>query len=882
MDDLWVSGTWMPESVCPGPDPTNGTDTRMRSSAHPLPWCGQIVLAWALVVPALIAAPTRLAPYAPDEQTLHLWHLDEKAPPFVDSAPGGLDLQGLLNDARAGQPSLPGLGSSISFHHDAGGERGTMRLHGAILLAAPALAEGPQDNAPSDFRFAGTDGAFTYEVLARFDVAPPEAGPLPQCLISMDGESANRVFNFRIEPAGLLAFIPLATAAGGGALAAIPTTGEHAVNTTDWFHIAVTYDGREGTPNNLKLYWTRLDVPRAEAHLIGSGTLWADLPPETADFAIGNEARNQSKTLPGNAEAEPFPGCLDEVRLSAVARAPDDFVFVDPARRPQGGHAAAPLEQPPQVSLSKVWVDQQPVALPAAGHPLVLPPGPHRVDIDFGVAPQTGNRTMRLYYRLRGIDERWNESRSGMFLSCEVLDAQSVPVSTALFPASGASQGWQTSLEDSTFVRRRELLHAPPQGRALRFTFSSGVDDTTGTFAIDDLNVLRYGPDGLPLPVWVDPGFDKGNRLDRPEGTPQGWQRGGSSPMVARVGGSPKNPALALVDGDQSASGAWTGLQSLGEPDPDGQNLLLEWKEAYNVIGGTTHRAIFPKLPPGEYTFEAIAGTMGGTPGGSHLELPFRIPAPFWGRPWFWAVAAACVIGSLAMGMLAFFRQQAARRLEGLRLQNALAQDRARIARDMHDDLGTRITLLTMNATLAQDDLDKSPGHARQHLGRIAGSARDLVAAMDDLVWAVDPANDTLDHLADHLAGLAEDVFQGSPVRCRVAIPHVLPERTVTSDLRHHLSLAVKEALHNILKHAGPCEASLTLSIDGDRIEVVVADTGRGFDSSVPTAGHGRGNLPHRMEALGGTCVVESAPGHGTRVVLRCPLSPVSMEKKSP
>ena len=847
-------------------------------------WLRLAALGWA-VAPVLCAAPPSLAPCTPDEWTLHLWHLDEAAAPFADRAANGTDLLGLLNNAEAGMPSLPGLGSSVSFHHDAGGVRGTSSLRGGILLAAAALADGNADNAPPGFRCTGEDGAFTIEAVVRFDVLPAQAGTIALGLVSMDGEGANRVFNFRVETSGFLAFIPLGVSvAGGGALAAIPTTGAHAINTTDWFHVATTYNGSEGTPNNLGLYWTRLDVPRTEAHLIGRGTLLADLRNQVADFAIGNEARDQSRTIPGNAEAEPFPGRIDEVRISSVARHPTDYGFVPPEQRRRPGQFddKPPSKRILELELAGVLVDGEPVALPSGGRTLTLPPGAHRLDIDFGIKPQDTREPVKLRCRLRGVDDRWIESGRGMVLACEVLDAGGQAVSTAQFPALGASWGWQTGLHDSTLTPRSEPFHVPAGGRSVRFQLRSGTDDTTGTLAIDGFDLALPSKAGGGASPWPGPPFGRRERTTDPARLPPGWVRSGSSPMIARAADSASGPVLALVDGDQSASGVWTSVVDLPALPPDGVTTLLQWNEAYNVIGGASHRATFLRVPPGEYAFEAIATGTGEQPTGAHLALPLVVRAPFWSRPWLRAAAAACVIGSLAIGVLAFYRQRGARRLEGLRLQNALALDRARIARDMHDDLGTRITLLTMDATLAQGDLDGSPEHARRHLGRIAGSARDLVAAMDDLVWAVDPANDTLDHLADHLARLAEDMFQGSPVRCRVEIPHVLPARTVTSDLRHHLSLAVKEALHNILQHAGPCEASLTLAINGDWIEVVAADSGRGFDHSVPSTGHGRGNLPHRMEALGGTCGLEGTPGRGTRVVLRCPLSPVSMGTKPP
>lgn len=830
----------------------------------------RVIAATALVAAVTILTPrAAILPNEPDAHTLHLWHLDETQAPFRDRAEGGMDLQGLLNGAKAGETGLAGLGSCLSFHHDVGGWRGSSGFQGAILLAMPALADGPADNVPNDFRFAGPDGAFTYEALVRFDVLPADAGMVGMSLISMEGDSSShRVFNFRIESAGFLAFLPLAAA--GGAMAAIPLTGPHAVNTTDWFHLAVAYDGNEGAANNLTLYWTRLDDTHPSAHLLGRGTMAADLGPEGADFAIGNEARAQYN----NAEAEPFRGVIDEVRISSVARDPSDFLFVAPELRKRPGTVSGPagVEKPSGLELSGMVLDGKTVALPPPGEALSLPPGLHTLSFDFGIPPQNSHDPVTLRCRLKGLDERWDESGRGMSMSCEVLDEKAAVVSLVQFPVLGASRGWQTSCEDSALQPRSEPLQVPETGRSIRITLASGADDTTGVLVIDDLNLIMKSGSGEGISLWENSGFDEGSRMDTPAGLPKGWVREGSAPTIARIVTTAAGPSLALVDGDQVASGVWTATCKLPRIAKGGTTMLLKWSEMFNVIGGSLHRATFMNVPPGNYAFEAIAASTHDVRGASHVSLPFTVRSPITDRPWFWALVAALVVGSLAVGLVAQLRQQAARRLHRMGLQNALAHDRARIARDLHDDLGTRVTLLTMNVSLAQRDLEQSPEEARRHLGNLSAAARELVTAMDGMVWAVDPANDTLDHLGEQLARLAQEIFRDSPVRCLVQIPHVLPERTLRSDFRNHLALAVKEAFHNILRHAGPCEATLALELPDGQLKIVIRDTGRGFEPLSPAAGNGLKNLVHRLYELNGTCTIDSQPGQGTCVTLCCPL----------
>ncbi len=835
-------------------------------------------LAWgagASLAPA--GASGVLQPYEPDAWTLHLWHLDEPAPPFRDAVPrGGADLLGLLNGATAGQESLPGLGRSVSTAGIAGGERGEPGLRGGLILAAPALADGMDDDVPVNFGIAGEDGAFTYEAIIKLDVLPEDSGQWAMSLVSMDNdEFGARIFNFRIESSGLLVFLPLQPEDGGAALAAIPTEGPHAINTSDWFHVAVSYDGREGAPNNTRLYWTCLGSDPGQAHAIGGGSLTADLVAAPADFAIGNEAR----TIHGNGEAEPLVGMIDEVRMSSIARHPSDYLFV-PAEQRRGPLDAGPddpASRPLSVGIEGMWLDGSRVEN-FSRPDLSLPPGLHRIDFAFGVPGEGFLRNpVRTRYRLRGVEERWIEGEEGMVMSWEILDAAGREISLLQFPFHGRSQGWRTGIEDSVFTRNRAPVHLPEDARRLRITLSSEPPDTTGTLAVDNIG-LSWG--GQTLDWWANPGFEEGAELLDPARVPDGWQRGGSAPAIARTLPNGDGVALALIDGDQAATGSWTCEQELPAIPAGGLTVVAAWDELYSIVGGNSHRASFLNVPAGEYVFEVVASTTGERSVATHASLSFAVRARLYERPSFWALMAALVVGSIALGVVADLRRRQTGNLAALKVRSALAEERSRIARDMHDDLGTRMTRLTMNAALAERDLARDPDAARRRLGTLSSIARDLVTSLDGLVWSIDPANDTLDKFADRLVRLADEVLEGSAVRCRREIPPVLPGWPMRAAARHHLFLAVKEALHNVLKHAGPCAVTLSLVLDDEKLVLGIVDDGRGFDLADVSRGNGLNNLIKRMEAIGGHCVIDSTPGQGSRVVLACPVA--ALRRNSP
>src|SRR6266404_582507 len=203
--------------------------------------------------------------------------------------------------------------------------------------------------------------------------------------------------------------------------------------------------------------------------------------------------------------------------------------------------------------------------------------------------------------------------------------------------------------------------------------------------------------------------------------------------------------------------------------------------------------------------------------------------------------------------------------------QRTLAQERARIARDLHDDLGSSLTEITMLATA-------NPGHelpceeASERLETIAGKSRTMVHALDEIVWAVDPERDTLASVARYLASYAEEYLAGLKIECRVQIPNSFPDQAVSGEVRHHLFLAAKEALNNAVRHGGATEIGFRVRVLEDRLLISISDNGSGFDPSGRSNGHGLANLRNRLEKLNGRCELDSSAGAGTTVSLQLPL----------
>ncbi len=811
----------------------------------------------------------KLTPNRPDDVTLHLWHLDEPLPPFEDSGCMPLRLEGLLNGAQGHRPSADGMGSSVSFNFEGEFPSEKPRPYGPILLAKPALESGPGDNVDTFFPVAGGDGAFTMEAIVKLEILPQDSPGYAADIVTMDDDAyEQRVFLFRIEKPGFLSFVPIAgDLVRGGGLATIPTSGPHAINTRDWFHVAVTYDGNENVPDNLKFYWTRLGPEARSANLIGKGTLSGDLRRELGDFAIGNTGK-----INNLGPFEFFPGSIDEVRISSIARSPVDFLFVsdEEKQRTISSGIIGTIRSQANLMLQQITVDGSAFPFRSDGAPLVLSPGLHRVDFDFGFASSLEGDSLSVKCHLEGFDEDWRPTAHGMTLTWEMLDEKDVVLSRTEFSTTRTSTGWESDVTDSPLVSRTEPLFVPEQTRSIRVTMSSGTPDTTGCWLIDNLTLSRSSKPTENL--WPNGGFTEGERLDQIGGIPSGWIRGGTEPAIARVMLA-QNSALGLLDAEQSHSGFWTSTRKLPErPAKGGETFIVNWAEAFNVISGASHRATYVNLPSGQYTFRAIAMTDSPVASTTQLAMPLIVQQPFWNQTWFLPVVASGGVLFIGLALFLNYRRRNRHRIATIRMASAVERDRARIARDMHDDLGTRVSLFKHAASVVRQTISRDPEKASHQAQRLESAASDLVIAMEGLVWAVNPSNDTLEHLASHLSGMAQEIFRDAPVTLRISIPTDLPAIRLTSDFRHHYSLAVKEALHNILKHAGPCEASLKLEIDGRTLVALVTDSGISFDPLNPKAGNGLLNLITRSKEMNGSCEIHSLPGRGTTIVLRCPL----------
>jgi signal transduction histidine kinase len=287
----------------------------------------------------------------------------------------------------------------------------------------------------------------------------------------------------------------------------------------------------------------------------------------------------------------------------------------------------------------------------------------------------------------------------------------------------------------------------------------------------------------------------------------------------------------------------------------------------------------YKRLPPGSYVFRVIACNNEGIWNESGATIALVLRPHLWQTWWFLGSSSLLAIAVIGIATRYATRRRMQRRLERLEYQHAIERERARIARDMHDELGAKLTRISFQGATALRSLDDR-AEAERQVGSMAETARDLVASLDEIVWAVDPGNDSLENLANYIARYASELCADGPLSCDLIIPAKLPDYKLPTDARHNIFLAVKESLNNALKHSGGTQVQVSLQAGDEEVEVIIADNGRGIHPSRPDesndrtrrTGRGLSNLHDRLEAINGRCEVESLPGQGTRVRLIIPL----------
>jgi signal transduction histidine kinase/ligand-binding sensor domain-containing protein len=380
---------------------------------------------------------------------------------------------------------------------------------------------------------------------------------------------------------------------------------------------------------------------------------------------------------------------------------------------------------------------------------------------------------------------------------------------------------------------------------------------------------IAFNP--LPPPVVIEEVLVDGEVQQPKFGvqSPTAPARGSFPSRVAR------HPLVEIGPGRHNLEIHFTGL-SFTAPDKVLFKYRLEGMQSEWVAAGNQRSVTYNFVPPGAYRFQVLACNNDGVWNEAGATLALIVRPYFWQTWWFKVAGLVLLVGGSGGAIGHFERRKARRKLERLQQQRALEAERARIAKDIHDDLGASLTRISLLSDAARSDLG-DPAQTETSLARIAGTALELTRAMDEIVWAVNPKNDRLDSLVNYLSKFAQDFLGDAGLAYRLEVPPQLPRWPLGSQVRHNLFLAFKEALHNVVKHAVASEVHVALAMQREGFVLTVTDNGCGFRLDDPTAtpgaapgrlggGNGLANMKSRLEEVGGQFEVQSGFGRGTTV----------------
>ena len=340
-------------------------------------------------------------------------------------------------------------------------------------------------------------------------------------------------------------------------------------------------------------------------------------------------------------------------------------------------------------------------------------------------------------------------------------------------------------------------------------------------------------------------------------------------------------------------SSAWTGaatllpdneqldihFTSLNFSAPKGAQLgvrfryQLEGRDKNWTDAGTERVAHYTKLTPGKFIFRVIACNEDGVWNETGATIPVTVEPPFWRTPWFIAATILFFLGALAGTIYLISTAKLKRQLRALRQKELLEKERSRIARDLHDQLGANLTQVALLGELAEADKDL-PGEVELHAQQISLTARDTTRSLDEIVWALNSSNDTLESLASYACKYAQDYFALAGVSYRAELPAQLPPAAILPEVRHNVFLAFKEAVNNVVKHAHATEARVKLRLEPGKFILSVEDNGRGLgDVAEKKLRNGLKNMRKRLADVRGEFEISPGENGGTIVRLIVPLA---------
>ncbi len=367
--------------------------------------------------------------------------------------------------------------------------------------------------------------------------------------------------------------------------------------------------------------------------------------------------------------------------------------------------------------------------------------------------------------------------------------------------------------------------------------------------------------------VVVDPTVVKPTRMPPPARILTVLDNGEPLADSCLTGGEPTH----LSPGTHTLEFRFTGLTLASA-----EKMRFRWRMSgvdENWVDGGFQRSVsYGGMDAGDYQFEVQVCNSDGVWNKTGGVFRFSIKPLIWQRTSFKIGAVLTLVLAAAGFTHAQQRKKFRRRVALLEARRAIEGERSRIARDLHDDLGAGLAQINISSGLvATEGIDSS--FIQPLLQGIGTRSRELITALDEIVWAINPKNDSLPSLATYLCQYAKNFLNPAQISCRLAVDPDLPDLQLAADQRHGLFLAFAEALHNAVRHSGGSEVRIDIAYRAGSVHLAVVDNGCGIgDVALMPGADGLANMRERLTQLGGTCEVKHPPFGGTEIAFILPL----------
>ncbi|MCB0760218.1 MAG: hypothetical protein KDC12_01755 [Flavobacteriales bacterium] len=292
------------------------------------------------------------------------------------------------------------------------------------------------------------------------------------------------------------------------------------------------------------------------------------------------------------------------------------------------------------------------------------------------------------------------------------------------------------------------------------------------------------------------------------------------------------------------------------------KGLSDQWVEA-----GNRNEATFTDLSPGSYTFEVLGAGSDGVWNEEPTTLILHVRAPWWGT--YYAIALWILLG---VGLLYIIYHY--------RLQNMLRYERMRnrIAQDLHDDIGSTLSSISLYSGVLNQWSSEIPDKATSIVRTIGTSAEHMMESMNDIVWSIKTENESFTDLLNRLRSYAANISDASNMRVVFNVSDHVSQVQLQPEQRKNIYLILKESINNAAKYSGGNKVEIDISLKGKKLIAEVYDDGVGFDAENPTflentlGGNGLKGMQQRANEIGGMINIRSKPGEGTTIRLECKL----------